>query len=129
MKKNLLILISAILVLNISANEKEAMSTSVLAGEWLQTASTAGDCEDCVLTIKLMAPHIFYLDSSNGWVGSVYYNEDGTYTGFMELTKETGNGNDWSQEIFQLNISYDGLTLTLKADSQEHNFKATFWEK
>jgi len=136
MRKIILILISTLLVFGMNADEKndkmvekEVIPASILAGEWLQTASTAGDCEDCILSVKQLTPHIFYLNSSNGWVGSVWYKNDGYYTGFMELTKKNEDGNDWSNEIFQLVLSYDGLTLTLKAASEEHHFIATFWEK
>lgn len=101
-------------------------------GWWNQTASTAGDGNNIAMEVKSLTPHIISLDSNNGWIGFAWYEEDkNIYTGFFELImpESTHDKDNWAGEVFHFNLSYDGLTLTMKAKSQERDFMATFWEK
>ncbi len=101
-------------------------------GRWSQTASTAGMGVDVSMTIVQETPHIISLDSDNGWQGYAWYVEDKElYAGFFELLRDESHEgrDDWTGEVFQFILEFDGLTLTIKAKSEEHAFQATFWKK
>jgi hypothetical protein len=101
-------------------------------GWWHQTASTAGEGDNIAMEVTEMTPHIISLESNNGWVGYAWYVEEkNLYTGFFELLKEVNYSDkeDWSGEVFNFTLTYDGLTLTMKAKSKEHSFLATYWKK
>lgn len=101
-------------------------------GWWLQTASTAGEGDNVAMEVTVETPHIISLDSNNGWVGYAWYVEEkDLYTGFFELLmpEMKKDKENWAGEVFQFILSYDGLTLTMKAKSQERHFMATFWQK
>lgn len=107
-------------------------SEKISEGWWTQTASTAGEANNIAMEVKFLTPHIISLDSNNGWIGFAWYVEEkDLYTGFFELVMpESKNDKDnWAGEVFQFILSYDGLTLTMKAKSSEHDFMATFWMK
>ena len=104
----------------------------VESGWWTQTASSAGDIDNVAMEIKSTTPHIITLESNNGWLGYAWYNqEEDIYTGFFELTikKMDDSINNWAEEVFHFTLSYDGLTLTMKAESNVDDFNATFWKK
>ncbi len=105
---------------------------SINNGWWTQTASTAGEGENVAMEVKSVTPHIITLDSNNGWIGYAWYDEEkDLYTGFFELIMpEIDNDNEsWAGNVFQFTLCYDGLTLTMKAESSEKDFQATFWAK
>ncbi len=105
---------------------------SINNGWWTQTASTAGEGENVAMEVKSVTPHIITLDSNNGWIGYAWYDEEkDLYTGFFELIiPEIDKDNEsWAGNVFQFTLCYDGLTLTMKAESSEKDFQATFWAK
>ncbi|MDC7224730.1 MAG: hypothetical protein PQJ60_13375 [Spirochaetales bacterium] len=105
----------------------------VKEGWWTQTASTAGESAMTVaMKVTAETPRIISLDSNNGWLGYAWYDEEkDVYTGFFELIRPESSDerNDWTGEVFQIVLSFDGLTLTLQAESPERDFKATYWQK
>jgi hypothetical protein len=106
---------------------------NVQDGWWTQTASTAGDA-DMIVAMKIteQTPHIISLASNNGWVGYAWYDEgEGCYSGFFELVRPASapERDDWTGEVFHMTLTYDGLTLTMKAESPERDFRATYWHK
>lgn len=105
---------------------------SISDGWWTQTASTAGEGENVAMEVKSFTPNTITLDSNNGWVGYAWYNDEkDLYTGFFELTmpKIDNNMESWAGEVFHFTLCYDGLTLTMKAESSVGEFNATFWPK
>lgn len=109
-----------------------AFADSISNGWWVQTASTAGEGDNVAMEVKSVTPHIITLDSNNGWVGYAWYdNEKDLYTGFFELTMPQVDNDmkSWAGKVFHFTLSYDGLTLTMKAESSVSNFCATFWAK
>lgn len=109
-----------------------AVAAPVTPGEWVQTASTAGEGDNVAMEVKMETPHIISLHSNNGWVGYAWYNSEmDCYTGFFELllADDSDSKENWSNEVFQLTLKYDNLTLTMDAKSPEREFKATFWMK
>ena len=104
---------------------------SISDGWWAQTASTAGEGENVAMEIKSVTPHIITLNSNNGWIGYAWYDDEkDLYTGFFELTMQKHNDiKSWTGEVFNFTLYYDGLTLTMKAESSVDDFKATFWAK
>lgn len=107
-------------------------SDMVTEGCWVQTASTAGEGDSVAMEISVKTPHIISLDSNNGWIGYAWYvEEEKLYKGFFELImpEVTHDSENWADEVFQFILSYDGLTLTMKAVSPEREFQATFWKE
>ena len=105
---------------------------SISDGWWAQTASTAGEGENVAMEIKSVTPHIITLNSNNGWIGYAWYDDEkDLYTGFFELTMQKMHNDikSWTGEVFNFTLYYDGLTLTMKAESSVDDFKATFWAK
>ncbi|MDC7220681.1 MAG: hypothetical protein PQJ59_12165 [Spirochaetales bacterium] len=102
-------------------------------GWWTQTASTAGDSDMIVaMNINCETPHIISLDSNNGWIGYAWYSEaEDLYKGFFELIRPESapERKDWTGEVFQVELGFDGLTLTMQAASDNRKFQATFWQK
>jgi len=107
-----------------------AVAEPIEEGWWMQTASTAGEGVNVAMEVTAMTPHIISLKSNNGWVGYAWYSEETQqYTGFFELIKPSMDPNDWTGEVFQIVLTYDGLTLTMRAHSTYREFHATFWMK
>ncbi len=105
-------------------------ANTINPGLWVQTASTAGEGESVAMQITCKTPHIISLDSNNGWVGYAWYVDDkDLYSGFFELLEPEMevNKENWAGEVFNFILSYDGLTLTMKAKSPEREFQSTFW--
>jgi ABC-type amino acid transport substrate-binding protein len=123
MKKALFILIFVLCASALTAGE-------ISSGTWMQTASTAGEAE-CSVEIMSETDSIISVHASNGWKGFAYYDEAADmYTGFFELLPNSSNPDaKWRNRIFMMNLKYDGLTLTLKGESGDLNFSATYWKE
>lgn len=123
MKKALFTMILVVWASALTAGE-------ISSGTWMQTASTAGEAE-CSLQIRTVTDSIISIDASNGWKGFAYYDENGDrYAGFFELLPNSRNPNaQWRNRVFTIDMSFDGLTLTLNGESGDLKFAATYWKE
>lgn len=101
---------------NVSAAE-------VPSGSWLQSSSTAGDCADCQITLTTVTPQILQIGSNNGWKGFAYYSsKEDKYKGAMQ-------SNDYPNVVAVVELTYEGKTLSLRAESPAVNFSSTYRKK
>ncbi|MDC7234719.1 MAG: hypothetical protein PQJ58_15915 [Spirochaetales bacterium] len=123
MKKTILVLSLCLLGLTAWAGE-------IPSGTWMQTASTAGDA-DVSITVMEVTDRIIAVEGSNGWKGFAWYDEArDRYKGFFELVPNSANPMaKWRNRVFQMELKYDGLTLTLEGMSDDIVFAATYWNK
>lgn len=105
-----------------------AVAEQVPAGKWLQTSSTAGDCADCELVVTKVTPHIVQIASNNGWTGYAnYVARDDRYVGAFQW--KAGEGGDYQDVLFNVEMTYERQTLTFKAKSDPLSFSSTYRKK
>lgn len=116
--------VSAVFVLaagNVSAEQ-------IPPGTWLQTSSSAGDCADCEITIATATPQIIRMSSNNGWTGYAHYSAaDDAYKGAFQWNADAGGAYD--NVVFLVELTYEGKTLSFKANSEPLSFSSTYRRK
>ena len=118
-------MIVTIVCLGLLVASTNALAEQIPEGTWRQTSSTAGDCPNCTIKIKKVAPHIIEIGSNNGWIGYAYYIQGkDIYKGASEW--KSGQGGAYENTIFINELIYEGRTLTMKGHSNKLDAVSTY---
>jgi len=112
----------------------DAFAAKIESGVWRQTSSNAGDCPNCIITVKQVYDDIIQIeaaresDATIKWVGFyVYHKDTDEYKGFERWFYQSG---PWKDAIGESILVFEGTTLSKRADYGKNGvLKGTYRKK